>query len=96
VLAPRSIAISRPDASGALTIAPTAFVPLIVVARDEHGRTVDPGAPYVFVTRDSTIASVNSAGVVTGRRIGTTYVLATLQLSALTLTDSIRVNVSGF
>jgi hypothetical protein len=70
--------IERLEVSPAsLTIRVAQPVPLVVTARDAAGDVVIVRGTYTFASDDANVATVNAAGVVTGRNTGTTRVRVT-------------------
>jgi len=70
---------------------------LVAVARDGAG-SVMPSAPIIWASRDSTVVTVSSTGVVARRSAGTVYVIAASGLgrdSALVTVLVARVNIVG-
>ncbi len=66
---------------------------LAATVLDQRGRPVE-GAPVRWTVADTAVAAVDSAGVLTGNRPGTTYAFATLALEGgSALRDSARVTV---
>ena len=85
--------------AAAITIGGNCQRPLAPVIRDAAGATITPSssgltAPF-YVSRDPAVATVSSAGTVTGARAGTTYIVGTLTSGGVTKTDSVRVTVGG-
>lgn len=85
--------------AAAITLGGNCQRPLAPVIRDAAGATITPSssgitAPF-YVSRDPAVATVSSAGTVTGARPGTTYIVGTLTSGGVTKTDSVRVTVGG-
>jgi len=75
----RSFAVT-PGTAELTTLAPGNTVQLSVAALDSSGAPLQVTTPVTFATSDSTIATVNSSGVVTGLAPGTVFVTAVLQV----------------
>lgn len=90
-----SITVAGPRNAKTVTVDVGARVPLTPHARTESGLEVIPLNSYVFVSRQPQIASVDTAGVVTGLSVGTTVVVASLDDSGRTLADSVSVSVTA-
>ena|SRR5579884_1960218 len=95
VTEPATVVITSPDKTTGLTIAPHESVPLTVEALNAAGNEVTGAGPFVFRSRDTTIASVSDVGVVRARQLGQTEVVVSLQDGSRILSDSIHVIVSG-
>jgi hypothetical protein len=88
-----AIAIVQPNArSFSMNIGEP--VPLKVEARDAAGHSIEPNAPFAFIARDSSVASVSASGVIMGKRAGITYVVVQLSQGSRLFSDSIRVAVN--
>lgn len=69
-------------------------ITLTVVAKDATGATIAVPGPLKFTSRDPSIATVDTTGLVFGRAVGDTFVVATLQTSTRILADSVDVDVA--
>lgn len=83
---PKTEPVAAVDISGvpaALYVGANA--PLSATARDADGEALS-GRPISWVSADSTIASVSAGGMVTGRRVGETVIVATSEQKSATAT----------
>lgn len=90
-----SISVSvGPSASRVLMLTKGETVQLTVVTRDAAGAAVRPLSEVGFVSRDAATATVSASGAVIGKRLGSTYVVASMLTGGRTLSDSIQVFVT--
>ena len=90
-----SISMTGPRGERSITLAVGAQVPLTIHARTEGGLEVAPSTSYLVVARQPQVAQVDTAGVITGISAGTTVIVASLDDSGRTLTDSLPVTVTA-
>jgi hypothetical protein len=68
-------------------------VPLTIVGRDANDNPVDLASSLTFATRNPSVATVTSSGIVTSENAGATYVVVSLDIDGRELADSVQVTV---
>lgn len=96
---PRSILATGPhgigphDGLAAETGPVGARIPLQVVALNSSGEQVSPSGRYVFTTRNPSVLTVDSTGIVTLVAGGVAFVVVALPVGGTKLTDSVFFSV---
>lgn len=70
-----------------------ARIPLQVVARNSSGEQVSPSGRYAFTSRNPSVLTVDSTGMVTLVAGGVAFVVVALPVGATNLTDSVFFSV---
>jgi hypothetical protein len=91
----QSISIAAPDGKNSLNIAVNGTVTLQVNGKDVGGAAIAITGTPTFVSRNASIASVDSKGVLLALKTGSTYVIVTLATPMHLLSDSIHVTVGS-
>jgi hypothetical protein len=94
---------SQEPQSIAVTVAGSHTVPIIVgsqvkltvAVKNAVGEEIVDVGPLAFTSRNSSIASVDAAGMLSAVHFGSTYVLVTLLSGTRTLVDSLDVDVGA-
>ena len=70
-----------------------ARIPLQVVALNASGEQITPNGPYVFTSRNPSVLTVDSSGIVTLVAGGVAFVVVALPVGGTNLTDSVFFSV---
>jgi hypothetical protein len=89
-----SISLAAPDGGKQLDAHTGDRIPLLVTVKDASGDKIPPPSPLTFISRNTTVAQVDSTGVVTTINPGLTYVLVEMPARGATLADSIPVTIA--
>jgi hypothetical protein len=92
---PSSLSVSGPNGDSPVAINVGTRVTLRIVVKDAAGDVVTPTQPLSFASRNTTVATVDSAGVVSAISLGPTYIVVTLAFDSRTLEDSVAVDVAA-
>jgi hypothetical protein len=89
-----SISLAAPDGGKQLDAHTGDRIPLLVTVKDASDDKIPPPSPLTFISRNTTVAQVDSTGVVTTINPGLTYVVVEMPARGATLADSIPVTIA--